>query len=140
MDQEVNVCPNFWKDIKRTRSQSLKVADPNELFSSLDDLKKIESIPVVQNIVSLILNSLDSNILDGQSDKYFKQPFLHDGWVIRKLRWAIDNRGKRNGLRVIFAINECEILMILIATKNDCDDEKKLEKEIMLRIRNYLCI
>ena len=136
MEQEVNVCLNFWKDVKKSHCPEFGYDLAKEEFSELDDLSKIEAIPILQSIVNLIQNDK----LEQHSDKYGKQPFLQQGWIIRKMRWAVGNKGKREGLRVLFCLNENEILMVLIALKKDCAKEEDLEKEIMSRIKDYICV
>ena len=136
MEQEVNVCPKFWKDVKKLPCCEFNYDLTKGEFAKLDDSAKIEAIPILQSIVNLIQNDKHKQ----HSDKYGKQPFLRQGWIIRKMRWAIGNKGKREGLRVLFCFNDNEILMVLVALKKDCAKEEDLEKEIMARIKDYICI
>lgn len=136
MEQEVSICPQFWKDIKKSHCQEFIYDFAKDEFAELDDTAKIEAIPVLQSIVNLIQN----DIFEQHSVKYGKQPFLQLGWTIRKMRWAIGNKGKSEGLRVLFCLNGKEILMVLIALKRDCAKEENLEKEIMSRIKDYICL
>lgn len=136
MDQEVSVCPKFWKDVKKSACVEFSCDLPREEFVELNDLAKIEAISILQAIVTLIQNDK----LEQHSVKYGKQPFLHLGWTIRKMRWAVGNKGKSDGLRVLFCVDSNEILMVLIALKRDCAKEEDLEKEIINRIKNYICV
>lgn len=140
MEQEVNVCPKFWKDIKKSACPEFDCGFPREDFVALDDIAKIESIPILLSIVTLIQNAIKDNIIEQHSVKYGKQPFLQLGWTLRKMRWAVGNKGKREGLRVLFCVSSNEILMVLIAIKKDCAKEEDLEKEVMRRIKEYICI
>ncbi|PIR27594.1 hypothetical protein CO019_01865 [Candidatus Berkelbacteria bacterium CG_4_9_14_0_2_um_filter_42_30] len=140
MEQEVNVCPKFWKDVKKSSCPEFNYDLAKAEFTELDDLSKIEAIPILQSIVTLIQNAIKDNELEHHSIKYGKQPFLQSGWIIRKMRWAIGNKGKSDGLRVLFCLNENKILMVLIALKRDCAKEEDLEKEIMARIKDYICV
>lgn len=122
----INVCPLYWKDIKEIR----KITKRKELRSSLDedetsDVLRLKSIPYSEAILNTILNCFP-DYLDNVSDKYDRQPLLQQGWIIRKMRYAIDNRGKSNGTRTIL--------------KNHCTDERKFEEEFMGRIKEYLCL
>src|SRR6266852_4282773 len=43
---------------------------------------------------------------------------------LRKLRWSIQGKGKRGGVRIIYywAVTEEQLLLLLIYTKNEQDD------------------
>ena len=144
MESSVNVCEGFWKDWKKVckkhKGNELKSLFDSERFNGdgLEDDLKIESIPLLKSIRNYIVNSTNQGIIDQVSDKYDRQPFLTMGWEVRKMRWAIDNSGKRGGLRIIFCLNSGHLLLTFVATKNDCDDERVLEKVFMGRLKVYL--
>jgi hypothetical protein len=139
---KISVLPHFWKDWKKVckkhKSKEYRTTYSNEEFSSCSDEVKVESIAILNAIKNSIINSIEENCLDGQSPQYDRQPFLSQNWEIRKKRWAIDNSGKSNGMRFIFCLNGNHLLFAYIATKADCADESKLEKEFMGRIKDYL--
>ncbi len=55
---------------------------------------------------------------------------------LRKLRWPLDNRGKRGGARVIYywAVNQDTILMLLIYSKLEQDDLKPDQLKILKKL------
>lgn len=140
MPLQLNTTPDFWKDIKQlhkhTKNKEFKPIFDDGEFDDLDDEGKLDCVPLVKSIKNYVLNSI--TMLDGISDKYGRQPFLTNGWTIRKLRYAIDNQGKSKGLRIIFCISETNILFVYANIKKFCADERKLEIEFMSRIKNYL--
>lgn len=138
----INVCPAFWKDIKQLqkkhKDKSLKFGFDEEILSGLSDEEKLKNIPYIGAIVNTIQNSFIENKLDSNSDKYDRQPFIQSGWEIRKMRYAIDNRGQSNGTRTIFCVNSRIILIVCIKLKSDCANERNFEGEFMPRIKEYL--
>jgi len=141
---QISVLPGFWKDWKQVckkhkGKEFSSLYSPDEL-QMLSDEVKIESIGILNALKNNIINSIEENCLDGQSSPYDRQPFLYQGWTIRKKRWATDTSGKSGGLRIIFCMNEPHLLFVFIATKGDCVDERKLEKVFMQRIKEYLNI
>jgi hypothetical protein len=98
----------------------------------------LDSIPHLKSIKNLIINSASENILHAHATIYDRQPFLNIGWTIYKMRWAIDNKGKSSGLRIIFCLNEGHMIFSYVATKNECADERLLESEFLQRIKEYL--
>ncbi|TSC94195.1 MAG: hypothetical protein CEN91_16 [Candidatus Berkelbacteria bacterium Licking1014_85] len=134
----VSVCPQFWKDLKKIKSPLASFNLPIDETGLLNDYDKLQSTKLTTSITDLILNVLNLKIIDQHSDKYSKQQFLQHGWEIRKMRFAIDNRGKSGGLRIVFCVSDNCILLVLIKHKKNCENEKELEKEIMLRIKNYI--
>ncbi len=144
MNCSVDICSGFWSDwkkiCKKHRSKEFRPIFGYERLKSdeLDDETKIESVPLLKNIKTQIYNTSSLEKIDQFSDKYDRQPFLNLGWEIRKMRWAIDNRGKSSGLRIIFCLNSGHLLFAYIAMKNKCSDERLLEKIFMKRIKDYL--
>ncbi len=143
MQPQVNVCPRFWRDIKdlykHTKFRYLQTTLNLEQFESSDDEIKLNSIPYVHAISNTIINKLPDN-LDDISDQYDRQHLLHHGWVIRKMRYALNNKGKSDGVRIIFCVNSIHIIYVYINQKNLCADERKMEAEFMSRINSYLNI
>jgi len=138
----INVHPQFWKDWKTVKKR-FKSTLFRPILSDVDnynDEERLELTPHLKAIKNIVLNTMNEEIIDSIAPKHSRQPFLSSGWVIRKMRYAINNRGKRGGLRIIFCINEKDILFVFIATKNDCDDERKLEKVFLKRINEYISI
>lgn len=141
MQLQVNVCPRFWRDIKelhkRTRLSYLQSISSLEQFDSSDDEVKLSSIPYTQAIINMIINKHPDH-LDDISDQYDRQYLLPQGWVIRKMRFALNNTGKSGGVRIIFCVNSTHIILIYINQKSLCVYERKLEAEFMARINQYL--
>lgn len=121
---------------KRFKSKPFK-----PILSDIDDYndeEKLELTPHLKAIKNTVVNALNDDFIDAIAPKYDRQPFLTSGWIIRKMRHAIDDRGKSSGLRIIFCNNEEEILFVFVATKNDCEDERKLEKVFLGRVKQYI--
>lgn len=55
---------------------------------------------------------------------------------LRKARWALDDRGKRGGVRAIYywAVAQDQILMLMIYAKNEQDDLTPDQLKILRRI------
>ena len=55
---------------------------------------------------------------------------------LRKVRWTINGRGKRGGVRVIYywAILHAKILMLLMYAKNEQEDLTPAQLKVLLRI------
>lgn len=136
-----NIHPKIWKDwkviSKHHKSKEFQLFLPVNLEDISDDIK-IDSIPQLKAIRNSIINSSKNSQLDSISTPYDRQPFLSKGWKIHKMRWGIDNKGKSNGLRIIFCCNNENILLVFVASKNDCAVETKLEKEFLARIKEFI--
>ena len=135
------VHPKVWKDwkviSKHHKATEFQLFLPQNLEEISDEIK-IDSIPQLKAVKNSIINSSKNLQLDYISTPYDRQPFLSKGWKIYKMRWGIDNKGKSNGLRIIFCSNGENILLVFIASKNDCAVETKLEKEFLSRIQDYI--
>ena len=144
MTVKINACHKFWNDIghlhKVTKSPLYESSVDDELFSKYDTQARVESIQQVKLIATTIVNAISNNLLPAISDRYGKQPFLSAGWEIRKMRFATDRGGKRDGLRIIFCTDSqsTNMILVLIARKKDCADEKDLQDEFLHRITQYL--
>ena len=141
---KVSVLPRFWRDWKDIRKKHKgrdfdSLSSPAE-FDDLDDDSKMDTIPHLRSIKNTVINSIQDSLIDHHAPQYDRQPFLTSGWIIRKMRWAIDNKGKSHGLRLIFCVNEGHVFFCFVATKNKCADERDLEVEFIRRIREYLSI
>lgn len=136
-----NVHPKVWKDwkiiAKHHKSKEFQSFLSGELGGISDDIR-LDSIPQLKAIRNSITNATAILQLESIANPYDRQPFLSLGWKVYKMRWGIDNKGKSSGLRIIFCTNKENILLIFIATKNDCATETKLEKEFFARIKDYL--
>lgn len=55
---------------------------------------------------------------------------------IRKLRWAIEGKGKRGGIRLIYFLSlpEARILMLTLFAKNELEDLTAQEIKLLKRI------
>ncbi len=145
MSNSFSVCPEFWADIKilrkKTKSVLLKSFYDGDDFNLLFDSEKLESIKLLKAIKTYIKNLIASNSMEEYRNdcrKYDRQPYLTQGWVIYKLRYAFDNKGKSGGLRIILCINGKSILFVYISRKADCTDEVKMEKTFLSRIQSFI--
>jgi len=145
----IHTCPKFWNDCLVLR-KSLKRKEFKSYYGN-GDLRsdaistdeKIESIPIIKLIATTIINALqyeDKSLFNQITDPCDRQPFLANGWEIRKMRYAINSTGKSDGLRIIFCINNEHVLLTYVATKNLCSREEKLESEYTERIKAYISI
>lgn len=134
----VSVCPQFWRDLKKIKSPLASFNLSSGGNESLSDYDRLQLSQLTTSITDLIINAINSNLIEHHSDKYGRQPFLQDGWEIRKMRFAIDNTGKSGGLRVIFCIGDDCVLLVLIKHKRDCANENELERDILARIKTYI--
>jgi hypothetical protein len=145
MSNLVSVCPEFWADLKslrkKTKSPLLKSFYDTDDFESLEDEEKLESIKLLKAIKTYAKNILSINSLEefrNDFRKYDRQPYLSQGWIIYKLRYAFDGKGKSGGLRIILCTNGNSILFVYISRKMDCADENQLEKAFMGRIQQFI--
>lgn len=144
MSITISSCPEFWKDVKHlykiTKSQRYSPEVEDETFKQLDAHAKVETIPAIRAIATVIVNSINEKLLDATSDKYDKQPYLTLGWEVRKMRFATDSTGKRGGLRIIFCIdNPCaNVLLVLVKRKNECANERDLQSDFFSRISQFI--
>jgi mRNA-degrading endonuclease RelE of RelBE toxin-antitoxin system len=55
---------------------------------------------------------------------------------LRKLRWGLQGRGKRGGVRIIYywAVSSEQILMLLIYPKNEADDLTDEQVKILRQV------
>ncbi len=134
----VNVCPQFWKDLKKIKSPLASFNLPTEDTESVNDYDRLQSSQLTTSITDFIINAITDNLIEHHSDKYKRQPFLQNGWEIRKMRFALDNTGKKGGLRIVFCISDDCILLVLIKNKKDCENENEFERNILTRIKTYI--
>ena len=140
---QVEACPAFWgdwKDItKHHRGTQFDTSFSPEDLKTLAAEARIDSYPLLSAVKQTVLSSIQQGNVDSQAVPYDRQipQLLAAGWVIRKMRWAISNKGKSHGLRVIFLQNREFIIFVFVATKNTCSDERRLEATFLPRIREY---
>ena len=55
---------------------------------------------------------------------------------LRKVRWALSNRGKSGGVRVIYywAVEQRQLLMLFVFAKNERDDLSPAQRKILQQI------
>jgi hypothetical protein len=55
---------------------------------------------------------------------------------LRKIRWSLEGKGKRGGVRVIYywAVSESQVLMLLIYAKNEMSDLTREQIKILRTI------
>ena len=144
MPIKIDACRKFWKDIRRlhrvTKSPQYESSVDDDLFSKYDAHARVESIQQVKLVATTIVKSIGQRQFNAISDKYDRQPYLSRGWEIRKMRFATDREGKRGGLRIVFCVDSqmANIVLVLMARKADCADEKDLQDEFFDRMNEYL--
>mgnify|MGYP001612549540 CR=1 FL=1 len=144
MHLSVNTHPAFWKDWKDVQKhhktlEFQSIYTPDE-FSAANDDSKMESIIHLRSIKNIVINATNDGLIEEKARKYDRQPFLQVGWTIRKMRLGIDDKGQSHGLRIIFCLNDEYLLFVFVATKNRCDDERKMEKVFLQRISEYVSV
>lgn len=144
MPLSINACPEFWRDVKElckhvNPSLTECSLDP-ETFQDADDGIKANSIALIDKICNFIINSYAQGVIEGQTTKNGTQPFLAQGWTIRKLRYAIDNKGKSGGLRVMFCIDGGALVLVYVAKKKDGEDEQAVQRETTTRFKKYISL
>jgi hypothetical protein len=138
---KVFVHPLFWKDTKTLRKNCKKSfldsAYSDDDFEQADGSKKLKSIAYFDTIN----NYINNNRLEEISEKVGRQPYLDKGWTIHKIRYGIDTTGKRGGVRLIFAVNDRNLLYISVRLKKDVEGlESKFEAECVERLGEYINI
>jgi len=142
MKCNLHACSEFWDDIKTARKGAYqkKIFESSlnaEKFASVDIESKIDSIEILRAISTFIQNT--SNEPEKYSELLDRQPFIENGFIIYKLRYAADGKGKSQGLRVIFCLTkEPVIVFVGLKFKNAVEDEQKFEAEILWRIKKFL--
>ena len=136
---KIFVHPLFWKDIKilrKTYKKSfLDSTYSDDEFEQADSAKKLKSITYFDTIN----NYINNNRLEDISEKIGRQPYLDKDWSIHKMRRGIDTTGKRGGVRLIFAINNINLLYISVKIKKDVDGaEHGFEEECIKRFSEYI--
>ena len=136
-------CVDFWKDIKKLSKHikpSFLECDINpEEFEKLSVSEKISAIPLLRQIANTIKNKFGNPNEIPNNDRNGQQPFLASDWIIWKMRWAVDNRGPRYGLRIMYAINGRHIIFSTIKHKKETKDiEAEFQKETKERLGVFL--
>ncbi len=147
MQIKINVCPKFLtKDIKSLRKDlKYKMFFALEDISSMDYNSQIDSIPFAQAVKNTIFNTLQCGTIPPGTDLCDRQPLLIHGWRIYKMRYAIDKKGKRDGARIIFCVNDLDsnnvqLLLVFVATKSQSANQRELENEYLSRIKEFIGI
>jgi hypothetical protein len=141
-DYTIFTCADFWKDIKQLSKDikpSLLEYDVNqEEFENFSASEKFSAIPLLRQISNTIKNKFDKPEEIPNNDKNGQQPFLSNDWVIWKMRWAVDNRGARYGLRIMYSINGKHIIFSSIKRKKEVkDSEAEHQKEAIDRLKVF---
>lgn len=140
---EIKVCPDFWKDVKKIHGKcsSKELVEPKTSSGEeeyLSDGDKISSYDLLDAITTFIQSGLPANFSQIGAEHYHKQPFLQQGFQIKKMRYAFDGRGQSSGLRILFACSDTYLVLALISFKEDCKDERALETKLLGRLKDYL--
>lgn len=135
-------CADFWKDIKKLSKHikpSLLECDvaPEE-FEKLSTVEQISAIPLLRQISTTIKNKFNNPHEIPNNDRNGQQPFLSNDWVLWKMRWGVDNRGARYGLRIMYCINGKHIVFSTIKHKKEIKDiEVEFQKETIERLNAF---
>ncbi len=140
MSLQINVCPKLWDDIKflRKKTHRIELENTFPIEDQMPDSQIIDSIPQLKAMTTYITQTNGTN--DDTSEKLDRQPYLSDGWTIFKQRYAFNNQGASKGLRIIYCRNGENYLIVYINLKPYCSNERALEKEVIQRISDYLCL
>ncbi|MCK4386907.1 MAG: hypothetical protein KAV41_02385 [Candidatus Pacebacteria bacterium] len=139
-DYSIFACVDFWKDIKKLniKSSFLECNISREEFKKLSTSEKIFAVPILRQISNAIknkfraLNEIPNNNRNGQ------QPFLSSDWILWKMRWAVDNRGARYGLRIIYSVNGSHIVFSTIKHKKEIAKKETLfQQEAIERFKIF---
>jgi hypothetical protein len=144
MPLSINACPEFWKDVKALRKnlspQLSECSLDADSFHEADDALKASSIAIIDKVTNFIINSHDQGIIEAQTFKNGTQPFLTQGWTVRKVRYAVDGKGKSGGLRVMFCLDGAALVLIHMTKKKDGENEASIQKETTARFRKYISL
>mgnify|MGYP001596256503 CR=1 FL=1 len=128
------VAPKIFKDFKFL-SKKLKL----NLFECFNDNEHdIDAYKIGQVLKNTILNSLH---IENFSNALDRQRLISKGWKVFKFRSAVDKEGKSKGLRVFYAINTEESIVILLYVnkKRYCPtNNQELEDEVFERLSEYI--
>lgn len=136
-------CGEFWKDVKRLRKHIrpdfLECPFEGEEFEKLSCNERIQCVPILRQISTAVRNKIGALHEIPNNDKNARhQPFLASGFIIWKLRWGVDNRGPRYGLRVMYAVNGKHVVLANIKHKKEVkDSEIDFQAETLERLKYF---
>jgi hypothetical protein len=134
LGKEVFVCDDFFSDIKALGKRNPRACTAREeIRQEMLPAEALSCIPLTEGILNVILDP-ESN----HGVVFGKQPFLTQKLKLFKLRYAIDNLGKSKGIRIIYALNEKDLIFIHAYSKRPTPDERKVEGEIVHRLKIFL--
>lgn len=123
----------FNKDLKylykKFKSKIFKTDDENN--------HDINAYAVGRVLRNYIVNALS---IEGLFELIDRQKYISQGWQVYKFRYGVEKRSKRDGLRVFFAknINDHVVILLYVMIKEDCPSEQILEEEIYSRLSEML--
>ena len=138
-------CGDFWNDLKDLKGSLSKafVDCPftEEDFNKLSCVQKMDCVPLLNSISTAIKNKngklqeLPNNKRNGQ------QPLLEKDFVLWKMRWAIDKRGPRAGLRIMYVVKGNIIVFSAMKRKKDiADDESGFQALTIERLKAFFAV
>jgi len=93
-------------DINNFSGRNPKVCRQTE--DADDDLSRLKAIPITETIFNVLSDPENYN----HGTFHGKQPFLEQNLNLYKLRYAIDNQGKSNGIRIMYLKNKADDTII----------------------------
>lgn len=143
---KVVVVSNFWKDLKQLSKKGVKGASTiynTDQIKELSDFDYLKSFDLGRKILNLIVNSLKEHEgIIPQVGEVIRGFQKYPSWEVYKTRYAIDNKGKSGGLRIVYCLSKDKevltILLVYIKTSSDSHPDKLLRAECNNRISNYL--
>ncbi|MDO8729104.1 MAG: hypothetical protein Q7K26_04430 [bacterium] len=136
-------CSEFWKDVKRLRKtvrpDFLECPFGEEEFEKLSCIQKMECIPLLRHISTTIRNKINKleEIPNNHKNATY-QPFLSMNFILWKLRWGVDNHGPAYGLRIMYCIQDKNIVFANIKHKKEVkDSENAFQGETIERLKFF---
>lgn len=136
-------CSEFWKDVRKLRKtvrpDFLECPFDEEEFEKLSCAQKMECIPVLRQIVTTLGNKIDklSEVPNNNKNATY-QPFLSINFILWKLRWGIDNHGPAYGLRIMYCVQDKNIVLANIKHKKKVkDSENTFQGETIERLKLF---
>ena len=136
-------CSEFWKDVKKLgkhiRSDFLDCPFSNEELEKLSCQEKVQCIPLLRQISTTITNKIGAlNEVPNNDKNAHHQPLLSTSFIIWKMRWGVDKRGARYGLRIMYCVNGKHVVFANIKHKKEIkDDENDFQAETLERLKYF---
>lgn len=136
-------CDEFWKDIRRLKknikADFLECPYDEDEFEKLTCAQKMECIPILRYISTAIKNKIDKlHEIPNNNKNANNQPFLSIKFILWKLRWGVDNHGPAYGLRIMYCVQDKNIVFANIKHKKEIkDSEHTFQGETIERLKFF---